>query len=204
LVLPAEHFARTGYTVVRAAIPDDQRQFLFNYVLNVLGRADSPAGDAQVPGTPFSYGDFTSEGLLKSLQPDVEDRVGLTLYPTYSYLRLYKHGDRLKRHVDRPACEISATLCLGYAPAVPWPIWVEHMGAPVPITLFAGDMLIYRGIDVPHWREAYDGDRVAQIFLHYVDRNGPHSEWKFDKRPGLRMPPQEGTEGQVGAGTNKP
>jgi hypothetical protein len=156
-----------------------------------------------VPGTPFAYGDFAAEGLLKSVQPDVESRVGLALYPTYSYLRLYKHGDCLKRHKDRPACEISVTLCLGYAPDVPWPIWVEHLGTPVAITLSPGDMLIYRGIDVPHWRDAYDGDRLAQVFLHYVDRNGPHSEWKFDKRPGLRTGRQEDTaQDQIEAGKN--
>jgi hypothetical protein len=124
LVLPAENFAKTGYTIVRAAIPDDQRQFLFNYVVNVFGRAVTPVGDAQVPGTPSAYSDFAAEGLLKSIQPEVESQVGLALYPTYSYLRLYKHGDCLKRHVDRPACEISVTLCLGFAPEVPWPIWV--------------------------------------------------------------------------------
>ena len=39
---------------------------------------------------------------------------GLNLKPTYSYWRLYKTGDVLKRHKDRPSCEVSTTLCLGY------------------------------------------------------------------------------------------
>jgi hypothetical protein len=183
-----ENFAKAGYAVIPEAIPPDQRQFLFDYVLALCGRAVSPQGDEQVPGTPFAYGDFATEGLLKAVQPVVENRVGLALYPTYSYLRLYKHGDRLQRHVDRPACEISATLCLGYLPDSPWPIWVDHSGNAVPITLFAGDMLIYRGIEIPHWREQYSGNRLAQVFLHYVDQNGPHREWKFDKREGLGKP----------------
>ena len=188
---PSEGFAKTGYVVIRAAIPDDQRHFLFDYVLNVFGRAVSPQGDYQVPGTPFAYGDFAAEGLLNSVQATIENHVGLALFPTYSYLRLYKYGDCLKRHMDRHACEISASLCLGYTPDQPWPIWVEHSGDTVPITLLPGDMLIYRGIDVPHWREMYTGERLAQVFLHYVDQNGPHREWKFDKRPGLRKPRQE-------------
>jgi hypothetical protein len=166
----------------------------------LCGRAVSPEGDQQVPGTPFAYGDFAAEGLLKTVQPVIESQVGLALYPTYSYLRLYKHDDRLKRHIDRPACEISATLCLGYTPDLPWPIWVEHSGNAVPITLLAGDVLIYRGIEVPHWREPYPGERLAQIFLHYVDQNGPHREWKFDKRPGLRKPKQRDTPGQIEVG----
>lgn len=189
----AEQFAKIGYAVARSAIPDDQRQFLFNYVSTICGRVISPKGDRQVPGTPAAYGDFATEGLLRSVQPAIENHVGLALFPTYSYLRLYKHGDFLKRHVDRPSCEISATLCLGYSPDLPWPIWVEHLGNAVPITLLAGDMLIYRGIDVPHWRETYTGERLAQVFLHYVDRTGPHREWRFDKRPGLREPKLRGS-----------
>jgi len=31
------------------------------------------------------------------------------------------------------------------------------------------------------------GQRAAQVFLHYVDRNGPSAEWKFDKREGWRV-----------------
>jgi hypothetical protein len=203
LTLPADPFAKTGYAVVRSAIPDDQRQFLFNYVLTICGGVASCAGDSQIPGTPFAYGDFAAEALLKTAQPAVENQVGLALYPTYSYLRLYKHGDRLKKHVDRPACEISATLCLGYTADSPWPIWLDHSGQAVPITLLAGDMLIYRGIDVPHWREAYTGDRLAQVFLHYVDRDGPHREWKFDKRERLGSSKGGGYD-QTGLGTNRP
>jgi hypothetical protein len=165
-----------------------------NYVSSTFGKLPSPRGDAQVPGTPAGYGDFVTEGLLKRMQPLIQDLVGLALYPTYSYLRLYKHGDCLKKHVDRPACEISATLCLGYDPDLPWPIWVEHSGNPVPITLLAGDLLIYRGMDLPHWREAYKGERLAQVFLHYVDQNGKCREWRFDKRPGLKTPRMSGTD----------
>ncbi len=188
LLPSAEEFARTGYAIVRSVIPGIEREFLFNYVLAQFGRIASPQGDHQVPGTPFAYGDFTGEALLKRVQPILEKEVGLALHPTYSYMRLYKCGDRLKRHVDRPACEISATLCLGYRPDMPWPICVESLGNAVAVTLLPGDMLIYRGMDVPHWRESYEGERLAQVFLHYVDRNGPHSEWKFDKRPALGTP----------------
>jgi PKHD-type hydroxylase len=29
------------------------------------------------------------------------------------------------------------------------------------------------------------------VFLHYVDADGPHKEWKFDKRAGLNVPQEE-------------
>lgn len=185
----AEEFARTGYLVVRSAIPDSERRFLFNYVVAKFGKLVATEGDHQVPGTPFAYADFAGESLLKRVQPLLESNTGVALYPTYSYLRLYKHGDTLKKHRDRPACEISATLCLGYVPDQPWPVWVESLGNPAAVSLLAGDMLIYRGMDIPHWREAYAGERLAQIFLHYVDQNGPHRDWKFDRRAALHTPP---------------
>jgi len=184
-----EQFSQTGYSVIRSVIPDKQHRFLFAYILDRYGSIAAPPGDEQVPETPFAYADFVSERLLEALQPSIEDRVGASLYPTYSYLRLYKHGDALKKHVDRPACEISATLCVGYEPDAPWPIWIGGRGSEAAVTLLAGDMMVYRGMDVPHWREPYAGGRLAQIFLHYVDRAGPNSDWKYDKRPRLGTPP---------------
>ena len=44
----------------------------------------------------------------------METMTSLELVPTYSYHRLYTTGTELKRHKDRPSCEISTTLCLGY------------------------------------------------------------------------------------------
>lgn len=53
------------------------------------------------------------------------------------------------------------------------------------MNLEAGDALLYRGIECPHWRTHFEGDHQAQVFLHYVDQQGPCAEWKFDKRDSL-------------------
>jgi hypothetical protein len=51
-----------------------------------------------------------------------------------------------------------------------------------------GDAVLYRGCDKWHWREPYkEGKWQAQVFLHYVDQNGPHAEWKYDERESLGM-----------------
>jgi len=139
-------------------------------------------GDGQVPGTPSSYGDFMMDGLLVDLLPEIERASGLALFPTCSYFRVYKHGDTLAKHTDRPSCEISVTLCLGFEQEEPWPIWIEGPRGASSIKQRPGNALLYRGIESPHWREAFHGERLAQVFLHYVDQNGPHAEWKFDKR----------------------
>jgi hypothetical protein len=181
-------FAEKGYIVARSAISVDDRSFLWTYILQSLGSMKWAKGDRQVPGTPAVYGNPVMETLLEKVQPMVEKLVGLDLFPTYSYVRLYKTGDELAKHTDRPSCEISTTLCVGYEPDQPWPIWIESDGD-VEVVLLAGDMLVYKGRELPHWRRRYSGNRLAQVFLHYVDQHGACSEWKFDKRSSLRKPP---------------
>ncbi len=141
--------------------------------------------DPQSPMTPSSSGDFVTDGVLADLLPRVESATGLPLWPTYSYFRLYKRGDTLARHVDRPSCEVSLTLCLGFDAASAWPIGIEGPLGAATVALAPGDALLYRGCECPHWRDPFDGDAAAQLFLHYVDRTGPHAGWKFDRREAL-------------------
>ena len=91
---------------------------------------------------------------------------------------------------DRPSCEISATLTLGFE-GDEWPIYMGHNEDKTDATevkMNVGDAVLYRGMDVYHWREKYtEGKWQAQVFLHYVDQNGPHAEWKYDKRESLGL-----------------
>jgi hypothetical protein len=178
-------FARAGYAVVPRLLPDSVRAFLHDYALKAARSGRLKAGDDHVPGTPFRYADSFMESLLEILQPRISDASGLALDPTYSYFRVYKHGDVLSPHRDRPSCEVSATVSLGYHADAPWPIWIETQGAATPVTLAPGDGMLYRGIDLRHWRERFDGTESVQVFLHYVDRNGDHRDWRFDRRPTL-------------------
>ena len=130
------------------------------------------------------------EHLLERVRPVIEDATALRLYPTYSYVRMYRHGDALARHADRPSCEISVTMNLGQEPATPWPLWIAGPAGQTAVLLNPGDALLYRGIECEHWRDAFEGDRLAQVFLHYVDRAGPHREWRFDKRDSLSLTPR--------------
>ena len=92
----------------------------------------------------------------------------------------------MKKHVDRPACEISATLCI--KKKEDWPITLQSNEKEISIELEEGDMIVYNGLNIPHWRDAYTGDRHYQIFLHYVDENGPNKDQYLDSRPGLCTP----------------
>ena len=187
----AEVFERDRYVVIPSLLQEPSLTKLYDYARSVsaLLAARSP-GDSQVPGTPSSYGDFMLDGLLVDLLPEVERATGLALFPTYSYFRMYKHGDALAKHTDRPACEISVTLCLGFEAEKPWPIWIYGPQGESSVSMEPGDGLIYRGTECPHWRAEFEGTRQAQVFLHYVDQKGPCADWKFDKRPSIAgLPP---------------
>lgn len=143
--------------------------------------------DAQCPTSQAIHSNKVStfDKLLEDLTPHFEKASGLKLYPTYAYARLYKPGEELKIHRDRPACEISATITLGFE-GDKWPIYMSHKqdkSQSTKIEMDVGDATLYRGIDVYHWREKYtQGKWQAQIFLHYVNQNGPHADHKYDKR----------------------
>jgi predicted 2-oxoglutarate/Fe(II)-dependent dioxygenase YbiX len=157
--------------------------------------------DDQCPLSQAIHGAPTFDALLEQLTPHFERASGKKLYPTYAYARLYAPGDELKIHTDRPSCEISATLTLGFEGDV-WPIYVgdytevgngreittqqgetKYLTNEREIKMGVGDVVLYRGMDKVHWREPYkEGKWQAQVFLHYVDADGPHAEWKYDKR----------------------
>lgn len=164
--------------------------------------------DDQSPLSEAVYASEVLDSLLEQLLPHFEQASGKKLYPTYSYARLYKKGDSLKPHTDRPSCEISATLTMGFDNK-PWAIFVAEeakeedqinkTGEKITLTsgndiylnkiskidMQVGDAVLYHGMQNVHWRETFEGEWQAQVFLHYVDANGPNADWLFDKKEKL-------------------
>ena len=123
-------------------------------------------------------------------QPQMEKITELKLYPAYSYARIYKKGDELKRHKDRFSCEISTTMNLG---GDDWPIYLEPSGKTgmkgVKVDLKQGDMLVYSGCELEHWRKKFKGKECVQVFLHYNNCKTPGAKDNmFDKRLHLGLP----------------
>ena len=136
--------------------------------------------DSQVPDALASmFHDLVFETLLEKLWPVIEQATGKELYPTYSYSRLYKNGNLLEKHKDRDECEISVTIQLGRSHHYSWPIYMgDHR-----YDLAEGDGVIYKGCEIDHWRDKCDGPPgyySGQVFLHYVDANGPYAHKAYD------------------------
>ena len=145
--------------------------------------------DSQALGDYSKYGDLVFDTLLIGKTKQLSEITQINLVPQYSYHRLYTKGTELERHRDRESCEISVTLCLGYESHYNWPIWFEEKsGEKISVTLNPGDMVIYKGVELDHWREPFQGKNHAQVFLHYNDKNGPYGHQKFDGREVLGVP----------------
>jgi hypothetical protein len=137
----------------------------------------------------YKYADPLIETILYNSREELETITGQSLHPTYSYSRVYVRGDELKPHKDRPACEISVSVHVATQGEY-WPLWMQVPGEePVRYVLEPGDAIVYKGCEVLHWREkAVDTELNAQFMLHYVNKNGPNAEFKWDKRPALGFP----------------
>ena len=198
-------FQKNKYSVLKSVISREIADFAFAYFLNKKRVARflfdqkyiSPFTtyfgiwiDTQIPNTYSHYADLVMETLLQKVKPIMEKHTGLKLSETYSYARIYKKGDVLARHKDRYSCEISTTLNLG---GDEWPIYLDPTGkqgqAGIKVDLKPGDMLIYSGCDLEHWREEITGKNCAQVFLHYNRKGSKKAkENQYDKRPFLGLP----------------
>jgi hypothetical protein len=210
------NFKKDNFTVIKKAIDPKIANFVFNYFLMKRQVAQtlfneryiSPFAtefgvwtDDQVPNTYSHYADIAMETLLLAVQPIMEKETKLKLIPTYSYARIYKKGDVLHRHKDRFSCEISTTLNLG---GDEWPIFIEpnpkkgnlvdgkyvsENTKGIKVILNPGDMLVYRGNILEHWRDSFKGEDCAQVFLHYNNASTKGSKENiFDKRKHLGLP----------------
>ena len=156
-----------------------------NYTTELFGDFDDP----QALGDYSKYGDLIFDTLLLGKREQLEEITNMKLTPQYTYHRLYTHGTELKRHKDRESCEISLTLCLGYDADYKWPIWFKDKNnKEISVETDVGDMIIYKGNELEHWREPFRGEHHAQVFLHYNEQGGKFDGSLYDDRPALGFP----------------
>ena len=123
----------------------------------------------------------------------IEKIIGRKLYPTYQYDRFYAPGQLLHVHTDQPNCEISASLHIASNVKNPWPFWIKSpdtydstnpklrtrilkKGEARSINLYAGDAIIYKGCERPHWRNELPREYVRVWNMQYSDADGDMSD----------------------------
>ena len=174
---------KNGYAIIRRIIPKKHAIVMGK---DIIIRRDGYE-DVQVSGALS----FNSQEFMKHIEKErhnilriLEKKIGLKLYKTYAYARIYKNGNILGMHRDREACEISVTIDLG---GDPWDVWLlNEKGEPIKVILNPGDAVLYYGCKTWHWRSIFKGKTHIQLFMHYVDKHGKFAWCKDDI---IRTPP---------------
>lgn len=171
----------------------------FTFHKTRIERYDYQPMEQQVNGSLARYNIPIYRELHFQIKNHLEKLFGIDLFPTYFYDRFYSPGQLLHRHSDRPACEISVTLQISTNSDKPWPIWFNKPdGTDAYVVMNDGDAAVYRGCEREHWRDPLESKYNAivkkarslrgleddtyhhQIFLHYVDANGPFVQYAGD------------------------
>ena len=215
-----EEFDKNGYLVLKnlwdakdlyCDPPEVKGQY------NYFGKVDKfnhiPV-ENQVEGSTSRYYWPPYKFAHSQIRLKLEEAIGKKLYNTYYYDRFYYPGQALTRHADRDACEISVTVHCSTnleGKDADWPIWIKTPdtytdktkstvlvpGENRSVILHAGDGMIYKGCERPHWRDPMPTPKrrkrdiilrrkekeyyYHQIFFHYVLADGQRAHCAGDK-----------------------
>jgi hypothetical protein len=206
-----ESFEKNGYLIIKnlwdpedlyRPIPEERGQF--NYWGKQLDQFDYCEVEQQVEGSLSCYWHPQYRSIHSGIRLKLEKELGRKLYNTYYYDRFYFPGQTLTKHADRDACEISVTIHISSSLQKQWPIWIKTpdtytdekktevltLGKNRSVVLNAGDGMVYKGCERPHWRDPMPGrkktwwnkreDYYHQIFFHYVLADGERAHCAFD------------------------
>jgi hypothetical protein len=181
------------FEILRGVIPQDTigmlsdyYHFMFFLRKDFVYREENDGKgkpDVVLPYSKAYYADPLAETILMRVRKLVSEATGIeSIQPTYSFVRLYEKGNYLAPHTDRPACQYSVTLPL--MQTTPWTIYADGNA----IDLEPGDVLLYKGEEVQHWRDPLESGYQIQAHLHYIDYSDPnYKEYIFDGRTTVGM-----------------
>tara|TARA_R110000744_G_scaffold145699_1_gene258371 strand:- start:189 stop:788 length:600 start_codon:yes stop_codon:yes gene_type:complete len=194
-------FIKNNYVIIPKIIGRELTTFLYTYFKNrrdvylylntikfisPFNTSYGTFSDTQIPNTYAHYGDMALDNLLPHVKKKIEGVIKMKLVENYTYGRIYKKYDTLIRHTDRKSCEVSGTMMLG---GDEWPIFLKDKQKNiVEVNLKPGDMLLYKGCVLEHWRNPFEGSLCAQVFIHYNEKNKETENTKFDGRAFVGIP----------------
>lgn len=199
------NYQEDGYALLRGLIPAEVAREFLHGLKEDLGSGALPVSQIEHYPNLLSRAAFEIYGhhykpmlyFLWGLTPVMSQVAGRALLPTYDYFRIYREGDVCRVHSDRYSCEHSLSLTLDYSDGVPWDLEMEKAPSTpsarvepdfggenyASISMEVGDAVIYRGVEHRHGRTRPNPNGwSAHLFLHWVDRDGPHFAHAFDGR----------------------
>jgi len=218
-----DSFEKNGYLVIKDLwdpeelyhpLPEVRGQL--NYWGKKLDQVNYTEVEQQVEGSLARYWHPQYRAIHSGIRMKLEKELGRKLYNTYYYDRYYFPGQELTKHADRDACEISVTVHISTnleGKDAEWPIWIKTPdtytdkkktqvlvpGENRSVILHAGDGMVYKGCERPHWRDPMPGPSANkkskklfgktqpqdtyyhQIFFHYCLQDGQRAHCAWDR-----------------------
>ena len=212
-----EQFDKDGYIVVKDLwdpkelfVPVPEIRGQINYWGKREDQFNHTPLEGQVEGSLACYTRPQYKSIHSGIRLKLEKIIGRKLSNTYYYDRFYFAGQGLALHADRPACEISVSVHISTNYEECWPLWiktpdtytdkhkniVKEPGESRSVCLNAGDGMIYKGCERPHWRDPLpsrhtgnyfirklgqkDDTFYHQVFFHYVLTDGERAQCAND------------------------
>jgi alkylated DNA repair dioxygenase AlkB len=168
--------ANSYYTVFKSPFSLAQKRSQSDYFSAVANSGVMKPNCVQVPNRKFIHNEQYCRFLhyqLNSLLMQISEQ---QTKPSYSFLAHYLPGAILKKHIDREQCEwnVSMPFYVNEGFDKPWPIYLQldinDENSVVKVELDLGDMVIYSGSKLYHWREMLEKGKESSIcFFHFVD-----------------------------------
>ncbi|WP_375049752.1 sulfotransferase [Bradyrhizobium sp. 8-10B] len=165
-------FNAAGYCVVPSILGPAHTCALAGYYRRLVDSRSWELGDDQVARRHGWHNEAMARFIHHQLAAFVSAIVGQRACPSYAYVSAYQSGAELDAHVDRKQCEYTLSLVIdeqgGLASS--WPLHLLTDLGRQSVTLKVGDGVLFRGHDLPHWREPAPEPRLAlnTLLLHYV------------------------------------
>jgi len=210
-----EPFEKNGYLIIKNLWdpeelyhPVPQKRGQLNWWGKKIDQFTHQPVEQQVEGSLARYWHPQYRQIHCGIRTKLEEALGRKLYNTYYYDRYYFPGQELTRHADRDACEISVTVHISTNLDEEWPIWIKTPdtyadekktqvlvpGENRSVILRAGDGMVYKGCERPHWRDPMPSKQKRswfgkkqeelyyhQIFFHYVLQDGQRAHCAWDR-----------------------
>lgn len=193
-----DEFEKRGFFIIKnlcdpsllySEVPSDDFK---NKVLNYYNRIKSIeiSDEPQVFNSSSRRNFPPYEQFQFSIKPIIENFIGRKLYTTYWYDRFYFLNQELKIHTDKEQCEISCSLHISSNLKKYWDFKLMNLyGEEKSVQLNPGDAIVYKGIQIPHWRDPLpsrhdkknstqnDDTYYHQSFFHYVLQDGNYIQF---------------------------
>jgi hypothetical protein len=169
-------FLEKRYCALPSLIRKSHAAALARYYQALIDYGEWLPGDEQVCLRHGYHNETVSRYFHHQLAGFVSRVAGEPVKPTYAYVSAYKQGAVLRPHVDRKQCVFTLSLWIDYSTqsssTEPWPLWFQTNEGKVAVTQRSGDAVLFRGCELPHWRDRPPaGSASTTLLFHYVPRD---------------------------------